>query len=130
MEMVSTEWFERWKSLDIPVIVNSGELMRRFEDYNFGIDSSPITRAKIDRKRLPSHFGYTGNNTIAEALDFQGRYMVLFKLDKVAPLFFPENVRPKVYQWTTEDFKRLRIDSYTAQIYDNRGFEVWRVYGK
>ena len=53
MEMVSTEWFERSKSLDIPVIVNSGELMRRFEDYNFGIDSSPITRAKIDRKRLP-----------------------------------------------------------------------------
>jgi len=130
MDVVGTKWFERSKSLDIPVIVNSAQSLHRFEDYNFGIDSSPITRARIDRKRLPSHFGYAGNNTIAEALDFRDRYMVLFKLDKVAPLFFPENVRPKVYQWTTEDFKRLRIDSYTAQIYDNGGFEVWRVYGK
>jgi len=130
MEVVGTKWFERSKSLDIPVIVNSAQSLRRFEDYNFGIDSSPITRAKIDRKRLPSHFGYVGNNTIAKALDFQDRYMALFKLDKVVPLFFPENVRPKVYQWTTEDFKRLRIDSYTAQIYDNGEFEVWRVYGK
>jgi len=56
--------------------------------------------------------------------------MMIFKLDRVAPLVFPENVRHKCYQWTEKDFAQLRGDIAAAQIYVNGEFEVWRVYGK
>jgi len=42
MEIVGTRWFEKSKKVDIPVVVNSSKILHRFEDYNFGIDSSPI----------------------------------------------------------------------------------------
>ncbi len=129
MEVVGTRWFEKLKDLNIPVVVNSAAILRRFGDYNFGVDSSSIARTKIDPTRLPSHFGYDkGITSIAEVLDFQDRYIIIFKYDRVAPMFFPENVRPKCYQWTEEDFVRLGADPAAAQIYANGEFEVWRVY--
>lgn len=130
MDIVGTEWFGRSKSPDTPVIAYSSGLIRRFEDYNFGAESSPIPRARVAPERLPSHFGYDEHNQVAEALGFQDRYMVIFGLDKMWPMFFPENVRPKICQWTEEDFAKLRADSSAAQIYANGEFEVWRVYGK
>ena len=129
MELVGTEWFERSKSFDIPVVVNTAGI-RRFRDYIFGTTTSSITRARIDSERLPSHFGYDVNNTVAEALAFQDRYIVTVELDKVAPLFFPENVRAKCHQFTEEDFAKLKTDPTVGQIYNNGEFEVWRVYGQ
>jgi len=130
MEIAGTEWFERSKNSDILVAVNSNQILRRFEDYHFGVNSSSIIRTKIDPKRLPSHFSYDKSSSIAEIFDFQDRYMVMFKVDKVASLFFPENVRSKVYQWTDEDFAKLSSDPAAAQIYINGEFDVWRIYGK
>lgn len=130
MDIVGTEWFERSKSSDIFVVVNTVKSLRRFEDYNFGIDSSSITRAKIVHERLPSHFGYDGNNSVAEALNFRDRYILIFAIDKVNQMIYPENVRPKIHQWTDDDFAKLKADPTVAQIYANGEFEVWRVYGK
>lgn len=129
MEIVGMEWFSRSRSLDFPVIMNIGTFLRRCENYLFGVDSSPISRTKIDTRRLPSHFGYDKSPQIAEGFDFQDRYIVILRLDEVAPLFFPENVRPRVHQWTGEDFARLRSDPAWNLLYDNSEFEVSMVCG-
>lgn len=113
------------------MVLNQSQVLHRFEDYNFGIDSSRIIRVKIDSKRLLSHFGYDENDSIAETFGFQDKYMMIFKLDRIAPLIFPRNVRAKSYQWTKKDFAQLRTDLATAQIYVNGDFEVlegiWKV---
>jgi hypothetical protein len=129
-EIAYTKWFGKLKSPDILVVVNLTQAIHRFEDYNFGVDSSSTSKSRIDLYRLPSHFGYEQNDSVAEALGFRDRYLIASQLDKVAPLYFPENVRPKAYQWTEEDFTRLRSDPTAAHIYANGEFEIWRVYGE
>jgi len=127
MEIAGTKWFGRLKDANIAVASNTPQQILRFEDYNFGVDSSSITRAKL-AERLPSHFGYDKYNRIAEALGFQDRYLVIFKLDLVAPMLYPENVRSKVHQYTEDDFAKLSSDPMAAKLYCNGEFEVWRIY--
>jgi hypothetical protein len=128
MEIVGTAWFEKSKSLDVPVIANSAKALRRFENYILGVDYPSSVKARIDHSRLPSHFGYNINNSIAETLNFQDRYIIIFELDKVAPLFYPENVRSKIHQFSKEDFVKLSYDSATSRLYTNGEFEIWRVH--
>ncbi|MGB9622677.1 MAG: hypothetical protein ACPL07_02420, partial [Candidatus Bathyarchaeia archaeon] len=128
MDIVGTEWFGRLKDPNIPVVTNIPEQIRRFEHYNFGIDSSAITGAKVESERLPSHFGYDENDRIAEVLNFEDRYLIIFGLDKAAVLLFRECPSPKVHQYTEEDFAKLNSDPWTAKLYCNGEFEVWRIY--
>ena len=86
--------------------------------------------AENDPKRLPSHFGYEQNDSIAESLGFRDKYVAVSQLDRVAPMIYPENVRSKCYQWTEEDFAKLSSDSTATKVYENGEFEVWRVYGR
>lgn len=125
MEIAGTNWFGRSKNLEVTIFANNPEQIHRFEHYNFGVDFSPIARTKVV-ERVPSHFGY---DQIAETLNFQDRYLLIFELDRLAPLFFPENVRPKVHQYVEEDFVKLNSDPRVAKLYCNGEFEVWRVYG-
>ncbi len=131
MELAGIKWFEAAKNPEIAVVLNTISPVtpiRRFEDYIFGVETFPIARARVDTERLPSHFGYDEYEYIAEALNFEERYLIVFELDKVTPLYFPENVRPKVYQYTAEDFVKLTSDSTIIKLYCNGEFEVWLMY--
>ena len=130
MEIVGTEWFAKTKNPNILTVLAYDPMqLYRFEDYNFGRDSSPFTRARIS-STLPSHFGYNEYRHIAEGFDFQERYIVIFERDKVYALYYPENVRPNVPQWTEEDFAKLSADSTVSQIYTNGELEVWKIEGR
>jgi len=126
MEVKGTEWFETSRDADIPAILNLPNSLFRFQAYHIGFESSQSIKTKVDSKCLPIHFGYIKHKSASQALDFSERY----GLDKVTPLFFSENVRSKVHQWTKADFAKLKADQTVIQIYVNGEFEVWRVYGK
>jgi hypothetical protein len=136
MEIAGTEWFEGSKNPDIAVVTDVPTRIRRFEDYKFGVDSCSIIRAKVDSERLPSHFGYDKYDQIAEALDFQDRYLIMLKLDKIAPwarcAFFTKNgsYGPRVHEYTEDDFVKLNSDPKVFKLYCNGEFEVWSIYGE
>lgn len=127
MEIVGTKWFEISRNPRTLISLNFLGTVDRYVTYNFGREYSFISRRP---ERLPSHFGYDVNNSVAEALGFKDHYIVIFGLDKIAHLYFPENIRQKVYQYNKKDFVKLNDDRTVAQIYANGEFEVWRVYGK
>jgi len=129
MQTVGTRWLWEVRNPDIAIVANFPKLMCRYEKYNFGWESYP-DKAKIDPERLPSHFGYNGHKEVAEVFDFYDRYIVIFGPDKVAPMFYPKNIRSKVSQWTEGDFAKLNADPTVGQIYTNGEFEAWRVYGE
>jgi len=126
MEIAGSEWLVRARDHDIPVC---GGMMYRLEHHVCGVSQS-TSPAGLRHEPPPSHFGYDEYEQVAEALDFEDRYMVMDQAMKSGPMFFPENVRPKCTQWTEGDFAKLRADQTAAQIYSNGEFEVWRVYGK
>ena len=128
-EITGSQWFEKAKKSDIILLANSPSRINRLRHYNFGMESSPIPEAEIDAERLPSHFGYDEYEQIAEASGFQDRYMIIMERDKLIPLAYPEDIRAKMSQYTQEDFARLGSDAAVLKIYDNSGFELWRIYG-
>mgnify|MGYP006910657449 CR=1 FL=1 len=132
MDLVGTEWLDKSKSPDIRIIVSrwSAHSLHRFEDYNFGIDSSPTVKVGIIHEYLPSHFGYGGNSSVVESLGFRDMYVVIFQVDKVITMFVPENVGSNIDQWTEEDFAKLKVDPTAVHVYANGEFDVWGVYGE
>jgi len=124
MEIAGTSWFERLKDPNIWAATNLPESLPRFADYNFGVDTFTLARGAFPQ-RLPSHFGYDENRTIAETFGFTDRYIIIFEVDKIAHTAFPENVRPKVHQYNMQDFAKLSSDPSAARIYCNGEFEVW-----
>jgi len=128
MDITGTTWFEKIKNPYIVVVTNIPELIYRFEDYNFGVDSRTIRIATVDPVRLPSHFGYDEHDQISESLNFQDRYLVIFSLDKAAVMLFKLCPAPKVHYYSEEDFVKLGSDTTAIKIYSNAEFEVWRIY--
>jgi len=127
MDIVGTQWFIRYG--DPGVNVSALEPGLGLEYLLVGTRGIPQLPKK-QRGPPPSHFGYDRNNTVAETFEFNDIYIITDQFGRVVPMSFPENVRPKVHQYTEEDFDRLRNDPTVAQIYANGEFEVWRVYGK
>jgi len=129
MEIAGTEWFGNHQDGDI-IATEAGVGLRRFEDFNFGVESRPFPRAKLDPESIPSHFGYDKNSSIAETFNFRDRYLLTCEAVRINIMLIPENIRDKAHQYTEEDFTRLSADSTAVQIYTNSEFEVWRVYGE
>ena len=127
VEIVGLTTFEAFKDPKIPAVASRPDQIGRLEDYIFGTDSSSVIRLKTDAESLPSHFGYDKYRTIAEVFNFSSKYVVIFPLDKVFPNFFPDNVKPNVNQYNENDFEMLNSDPAVNRIYDNGGFEVWKV---
>lgn len=130
MEISGTAWFSNHHDRRIVGAMRWPTHLEDLEDFNFGLESRPFPRAKLDPEPIPSHFGYDENSSIAETFDFQDRYLLICQWAIVFPTVLPENVRHKVPHYTEEDFARLRADPAAAQIYANREFVVWRVYGE
>ncbi len=128
MEIAGTEWFSNHRDTAIG-IAGANVYLGRFDDFNFGNETSPIRRAPTYPEPIPSHFGYDKNSSVGEALAFKDRYLLTCHRGRMWPLVIPENVRPRARQYTEDDFARLRADPAAAQIYANGEFEVWRVYG-
>ncbi len=131
MEIAGVKWLQERHSPGNPVVADRVARMVRLEDYLYGRESLPYSK-KIAayNEPLPSHFGYDEFNSLAEALDFQDRSVVIDKVSTVALESYPPNVRPNLpWQWTEEDFAKLNSDPTAAQIYANGEFGVWRVFG-
>jgi len=125
MDITGTRFFSTYQNRDIPVATTGVEL-RRFEDFNFGIEVRPFKRAKLWAELIPSHFGYQEHGTLSEVYT-EETYLLISRKNIVDINIYPQNVRPKVHQYNEEDLQRLKIDPSVAQIYNNRGFEVWIV---
>lgn len=135
MDVTGFGWFQNSENSSIPVILNTRAQIERFDEY-FGLDTNPYLLAAIsnvDLRRLPSHFGYPQFPTIADAIDLKNvtaqEYVVLSGRDKVSQMFYPENVREQVPQFTQDDLVRLSSDPSANQIYDNGETEIWLVHG-
>ena len=125
MEVAGTYWFKQSQDVNTPGVANSYNSIYLLDYYNFGSDS--IVRASMAAVRLPSHFGYDSNVSLAESLSYQPRYVIITGFDLVAPMFYPENVRQRAYQWTQDDFVKLGSDTTVSVIYTNGGFEVFKI---
>lgn len=133
MEIIGSQWFELYKNPDIPLVINNpsgfglgpNSIIRRYEDFIFGVDSFDIERTNVSMIRLPSHFGYNEINYFGNLFNGSQRYIITLKYDRMAVLFFPENVRPLVYQFTDDDFLKLSNDPTINKIYSNDEFEIW-----
>lgn len=128
MEIAGTVWFSSHQDRD-SVVVESNLYLKRFEDFNFGLESRSFKRAKVDPEPIPSHFGYDENGSIGQTFNSEEGYLLTCEFNRINVMIFPENVRDEVRQYSEEDFAKLRADPVVAQIYANSGFEVWRVYG-
>ncbi len=128
MEIAGPAWFgsHRVKSI---AIATARLALGRYDDFNFGIESATFPRAKRYPPPIPSHFGYDKNSSIAETFDFQDSYLLTSERSRMSGMHVPANVRPRVPQYTEDDFARLRADPAASQIYANSEFEVWLVYG-
>ncbi len=127
MELSGTKWLafhhqpgitvertgSKFDHLQMPLL-HSGKIKTRI----------PVNQNEV----IPPHFGYTYYDTIAEAFDFNMRFMVITKLDKIFPQAFPENIRPQVrYTYDQNDFIKLNSDSTAVKIYTNSEYEVWLI---
>lgn len=130
MDLVGMEWFDRSKSLanvDTVVSPQSEWSFRRFGDYIFGIDSSSIPRGRLAPERLPSNFGYGENSSVSDSLSYNSAYVLIFQIDKVMMMSYPENVRRNIPQWNKDDFIKLSMDTTISKIYDNSELDVWKI---
>jgi hypothetical protein len=131
MDINGAKWFSMFQDRDIITATIMGEVLTRFEDFNFGIETCPSTKkARLDSEPVPSHFGYDGNSSIAETFNFEDRYLLISEAGRMGMMVIPENVRHKAHRYTEEDIAKLRIDPTATQIYANGEFEAWQVYGK
>jgi hypothetical protein len=132
MDITGSEWFERSFDSAVAVVANVRAQIPRFEDFS-GVDTYPYVYATVDSARLPSHFGYEDHASVAEALglnySYQRRYVMLFQRDRLSSLFFPENARAKVPQYTEDDFVKISSDITADLLYVNGETEVWMIRG-
>lgn len=128
MEITGTKWFSSHRDRNIGIAVANVPL-GRFDDFNFGWETSPLQRAPR-LKLIPSHFGYDENSSITVTFDFQDRYLLTCEAGRMWVMVVPESVKPEAHLYTEDDFARLRTDPAVAQIYANGEFEVWKVYGE
>jgi len=132
-EIAGMKWFIKFKNPSIIVAdtyTSTGDgWIPPFENYICGTDQNSSRRSIIEH--VPSHFGYDQNNTcISQVFNFEDRYLIIFEVDKLSYMRFPENVRSKVPQYTDHDFAVLNSDPIVIFIYSNDEFEIRRVYGK
>ena len=129
MEIEGTKWFSSHRDTNSGIAVTAIPL-GRYDDFNFGMESSPVRRAPTYPAQIASHFGYDVSSSIAKLFDFRDTYLLTCEVGRTLPLVVPENVRDRAHHYTEWDFARLRTDPNVSQIYANGEFEVWRVYGE
>ena len=129
MEITGIQWFTEYHEEDVLTAKSKWLGVSRFETLIYGVKQGREKRAKVDPEPVPSHFGYDQNASIAETFGYADRYMLTTKLDRVAPMAYPENARRSISQYMEADFARLNSDPAVAGIYRNGEFEVWRIDG-
>ncbi len=82
---------------------------------------TPVETSEI---RVPWHFGYDKNTTIAESY-IGDNYMVLAEIDRVAyEQLFP---RMAEFRFESTDFQKLEQDPSVDKVYGNKGLDVWYI---
>jgi hypothetical protein len=99
----------------------------RYEAYFLGYAGLREQRARWWEPEvwLPSHFYQDGQRCMAAIAPGQTAYLALSDAGRIAPLRFPEAVRPLAHQYTAADWQKLAQDRSVSKLYDNGGFEVW-----
>jgi hypothetical protein len=121
------EWFLTYK--DSGIITASATFnLGRHEELFYGHQRAMDNRTLQDPEWIPSLFGYDMYKSIIEAYDYEERYLITWERDRLAPMVFPENVRPLVHQYNPEDYGLLNNDTSAALIYTNGEFEAYYVY--
>ena len=137
MEIDGFRWIKESRNPRIAMTSVTSTTIYNFVEYMDGLEEyySRTHKSFVFGEELPTHFGYDEYDYIAQNYDFRHlghadvfRYIYLKELDKAKPMFYPENVRGRINQWTETDFIRLMSDPSVDQIYANDGFEVWRVH--
>ncbi len=129
-DIAGTQWFTEHRNIEIFATSHAIGL-RRFEHLIYGAEQCHYS-GHYDIKdvhAIPSHFGYDQNDSIAKSFDPGYGYMLITRLDRIAPMALPENTRPDAIQYNEDDFTRLDSDPTAAKIYASDEFEVWRIYG-
>jgi hypothetical protein len=121
------DWFLTYKDARFTTASATIDL-RRYEHWLLGYENALDNRAPLDSEWIPSHFGYDMYGSIIEAYEWENRYLITWENDRLAPMVFPENVRPLVHQYNPEDYASLNNDKSAALVYANGEFEVYYVY--
>jgi len=130
MEITGFAYFYKNQDQKTSIVLNFNQsYINSYAAYIYDMNNINTLNINADSKRLPSHFGYNTNTSIAKTFNFENKYFIITKNDELAYLSFPNNVREKAYQWNKEDFAILESDPSAIRLYTNSEFSLWKVFG-
>jgi hypothetical protein len=121
MEVIRFIWFANHFDNDIKVASSRSNKLRRFTHMLYL--EHPIDLNEI---RLPQHFGYDKNESVAEIYDFEEVYILYNIIELRYPYKYSKDV-----PYNEEDLSKLGLDSSVVKIYSNGELTTWKsiVYG-
>lgn len=122
MELEGSEWLAE-NGQSVSRTQTLGINYRRFHDALYGKESVSIA----DEGQPPPHFDYTSRARLGQSYQ-DDTYMIITRLGRITyPRKFPD-YRP-LWRFKPRDFDRLNRDRTVSQVYDNGGFDLYRVDG-
>lgn len=126
MNFVGSTWVIEKRDTTIQTSQDYGFSLWRMEHYINGIQTGDM-RMENEPLDIPTHFGYKFNDTLYQVFNYMPIYMITTENGRQAVNAFPENIQPKVHQFTSDDFNKLNSDTTVSKIYENGEFEVWKI---
>lgn len=126
MDIRGLQWYISNRDPQISFVSNHFDL-RKIEMYILGYENYLHDQGDWDQRKIPTHFGYHKNATLAETFQNESRYVVTNENLRKRHLFASEEARPEVPHYLDDDFKNLEKDVTVNKIYENGEFELWRV---
>jgi hypothetical protein len=124
------DWILEYKNAEIPIVTEELS-MNKYSDYYYeSISARNIPNLIEHTEGIPSHFGYTTNQTIGDSFAYfpeKNLYMITTELMKLAPYAVPIDRRNLIKSFTDTEFTRLKNDPSVNLIYSGEKFGVWNI---
>ena len=129
MNFAGSTWVVENRDTTIQNAQDYGFNLLRMEHYVNGIElgNRNLLESGIESLRIPTHFGYEGNDTLFQVFEYSTIYMITTENARQGLFAFPENVQAKVTQFTSNDFDKLYSDTTVRKLYENGEFECWLI---
>jgi len=130
MEIKGTSWLIEVGYREIYPIDNFvvfGRFVHAIEGYDHSLKEDKIYATSLysPERYPPDHFNYSHSYTLGDSYK-KDKYLLTNELMKQ----FYFKLWPKYARFTKDDFRKLSNDTTVNKIYENREFEVYRIYAK
>ena len=106
-------------------IIEHGLALYRFNDANYGTETSKHKFYSPHPEDIPDHFGYNENNSLGYYFERDHYYLLTDRFRGFYPSTFPEF--PHMWRYTATDFILLMSDSSIDKIYSNKCSDIFYI---